>query len=419
MAWRVLAALTLFCRGAIADSAPNLSGEWYFDVASPNGPGRREVLFKQEGSRIIGFVESDSASGRLVGSFDGVNLDFTAVLEFGGEPMAAVYKAKVDGDRMSGSIDFGLYGKATFLGYRGRRPLATQPGKPLELVGSAKESGVEARSVEDFFGVSHNGLLIPEMRDVPAGHFEMGNNGPAVNPDFSDDYDYVHRVEVSDFRLSRFLVTNAQYMAFCKATGRQPPLPPRGWEDYLQRYPNHPVANVSWDDADAYVKWLSELTGETFRLPTEAQWEYAARAGVEGEDYVFGNTWKVAGANTSTFHMGREVDRESWKTWWDAEGETMARSKPMTTRVGTFPPNRWGFYDMVGNVWEWMSDWHQADYYRESPAKDPAGPAMGKEKVLRGCSWYNKPDVCFIATRDRYAPDRRLYYNGFRVAAGR
>ena len=98
---------------------------------------------------------------------------------------------------------------------------------------------------------------------------------------FSDDYDFVHRVEISEFRLGRFLVTNAQYLAFCKATGRQPPLPPKGWEDYLQRYPNHPVVNVSWDDADAYVKWLSTLTGQTFRLPTEAEWEYAARAGVE------------------------------------------------------------------------------------------------------------------------------------------
>jgi formylglycine-generating enzyme required for sulfatase activity len=89
----------------------------------------------------------------------------------------------------------------------------------------------------------------------------------------------------------------------------------------------------------------------------------------------------------------------------------------MTTRVGSFPPNDWGFYDMTGNVWEWVHDWYQADYYAVSPDKDPMGPPSGTEKVLRGCSWYNKPDVCFHATRDRYNPELRLYYNGFRVVA--
>ena len=89
----------------------------------------------------------------------------------------------------------------------------------------------------------------------------------------------------------------------------------------------------------------------------------------------------------------------------------------MTTRVGSFKPNAWGFYDMAGNVWEWMNDWYESGFYARSPAKDPSGPASGHEKVLRGCSWYNKPEVCFIATRDRYGPDLRLYYNGFRVVA--
>ncbi len=95
----------------------------------------------------------------------------------------------------------------------------------------------------------------------------------------------------------------------------------------------------------------------------------------------------------------------------------MSKSQPMTTRVGSFPPNGWGFYDMTGNVWEWMHDWYQADYYTVSPEKDPMGPPSGDEKALRGCSWYNKPDVCFIATRDRYGPNSQLYYNGFRVVA--
>ena len=134
-------------------------------------------------------------------------------------------------------------------------------------------------------------------------------------------------------------------------------------------------------------------------------------------NFVSGETWDIDAANISVWRIGRIPDRDGWKAWWDSEGDRMSKSRPMTTRVGSFPPNAWGFYDMAGNVWEWMHDWYQADYYAVSPAKNPLGPPAGDEKALRGCSWYNKPDVCFIATRDRYAPDVRLYYNGFRVVA--
>jgi formylglycine-generating enzyme required for sulfatase activity len=217
--------------------------------------------------------------------------------------------------------------------------------------------------------------------------------------------------------MSRFLVTNAQYLAFSTATKRDVPLPPKGWNDYGTRYPNHPVVNVNYDDAVAYTTWLTTVTGLPVRLPTEAEWEYAARSGTEGQNFVFGNEWQARAANTATWHIGKLVDRDDWKAWWDSEGDRLAKSQPMTTRVGSFKPTAWGLYDMAGNVWQWTGDWYQADYYTVSPAGNPAGPATGDEKVLRGCSWYNQPDVCFIATRDRYAPDRRLYYNGFRIVA--
>jgi formylglycine-generating enzyme required for sulfatase activity len=414
---RPFLALALFCGSVTAAEEYSLSGEWYFDVlTSPNGPGQREVLFLHEESRVIGFIDSNSASGRFVGSFDGENLEFTAVLEFGGQPMAAVYEAKVDGDTMSGVIEYGLYGQATFVGFRGRRPLDPLP-PGAELIGSASAANLDVDSVGEFFGVSQNRVLLPEMIAVKGGRFRMGNNGPAVNPDYGKDFAHVHSVEISDFQMSRFLVTNAQYLAFCAATERKPPVPPKGWGDYLHLYPNHPVTNVNSPDAEAYAKWLSTISGETYRLPTEAQWEYAARAGMDGKNYVFGDEWDVDGANISIWRIGHIPDRDGWKAWWDNEGNTMSKSQPMTTRVGSFAPNGWGFYDMTGNVWEWMHDWHQADYYEVSPEKDPMGPPSGEEKVLRGCSWYNKPDVCFNATRDRYAPELRLYYNGFRVVA--
>jgi formylglycine-generating enzyme required for sulfatase activity len=410
----VLLGLPVLATGA---AQPDLSGEWYFDVQSQNGPGHRDVLFRQEGERIIGFIESDSASGRFVGSVRGEDVEFTAVLEFGGQPMAAVYKARLAGDSMSGSIDFGDYGRATFTGRRGRRPGAEQRTGQIRIEGSARNAGIVAASTGDFFGVTQEGALLPELLKIPAGRFRMGNDGPAVKREYGEDFARVHAVEISAFRISRFLITNAQYQVFCAATKRETPLPPKGWGDYARLYPNHPVVNVSYADAAAYATWLSTQTGDTYRLPTEAEWEYAARGGVEGRNFVFGDTWKIDGANTSIWRIGKLVTRDGWKSWWDREGERMSGAQPMTTRVGSFPPNAWGLYDMVGNVWEWTQDWYQKDYYAVSTAKDPTGPAGGNEKVLRGCSWYNQPDVCFVATRDRYAPDRRLYYNGFRVVA--
>ena len=402
----------------VALAAPvDLSGDWYFDVKSQNGPGRRDVVFRQEGTRVIGFIESDSASGRFVGSVVGRNLEFTAVLEFGGQPMAAVYRATVDGDDITGTIDFADYGHATFSGKRGRRPPPIQPGIHLSIEGSARGADLDVATSGEHFGVVRGELLLPEMIAIPAGSFRMGNAGPAVKPEFGADFIHVHPVRISALRISRFLITNAQYGAFVAATRREPLLPPRGWDGYLTRYPNHPVVNVNYTDAAAYAEWLAAETGEAYRLPTEAEWEYAARGGVEGRNFVFGDDWQVGAANTAVWRIGRLVDRNGWKAWWDSEGERLSRSQPMTTRVGSFAPNAFGLYDMAGNVWQWTQDWYRADYYRVSPLKDPTGPEAGDEKVLRGCSWYNQPDVCFVATRDRYAPDRRLHYNGLRVVA--
>ena len=256
------------------------------------------------------------------------------------------------------------------------------------------------------------------MLVLTGGRFRMGARKDGKPLKYGDDFAHLHDVEISDFEMSRFLVTNAQYLAFCEATGREPPQSPRGWGDYMRRMPNHPVVNINFYDAHDYASWLAQLTGRDVRLPTEAEWEFAARAGsADGRLFVWGDDWDIEAANTSIWYIGALVDRDEWKAWWDREGQAMARSRPMTTRVGNFEPNAWGLYDMTGNVWEWMHDWYAEDYYARSPSTDPLGPQSGEEKVLRGCSWYNQPDVCYIATRDRYGPDLRLYYNGFRVVA--
>lgn len=393
---------------------PDLSGPWAFQVlTSPNGPGSREVLFAQDrdGTRVFGFVDSNSASGRFVGTFDGSHLEFTAVLEFGGQPLAADYFATVTGNTMEGRIEYGLYGVATFVG---QRVVAETTAGNDEIVGSATDATIEAARTGDHFGLLHDGHLAPEMLPVTGGAFQMGS----AKDDADKDYNMPHEVTVSNFSMSRFQVTNAQYAAFIEATGYETPWEPKGWTGYMANYPNHPVVNVSWHDAEAYTNWLSELTGTSYRLPTEAEWEYAARAGKQGLRYVWGDEWDNKAANISTWRMGFVPTRNEWKEWWDGEGEQMSKSQPMTTRVGSFPANDWGFYDLTGNVWEWMYDWYQQDYYKVSPALDPMGPDMADEKVLRGGSWYNKPDVSTVATRDRYATTVRLNYNGFRVVEG-
>ena len=392
----------------------DLSGTWDFDVlTSPNGPGQREALFRQEGQRVIGFIESNSARGGFVGTFDGKNLAFTSVLDFGGLPVAGDYTATVEGDTMEGQIDYGEYGVATFIGRRRLAETAAmiEEAPVDEIFGSALDADIDAARIGPYFGVTVKDTLIPELVSIEGGAFNMGRND-----EFAWESErFVHEVEVSDYAIGRFPVTNEQFLVFARATGHPMPMEPKGWTGYFSKYPNHPVVNVSWNDAEAYVQWLSALTGDSYRLPTEAEWEYAALAGHDGRIYVWGDDWRNDASNTSSWRAKKTLDRESWKVWWDAEGERLSTSEVMTTRVGSFPPNDWGLYDMSGNVWEWMHDWFDKDYYRTSPKKDPMGPPDGAEKVLRGASWYNKPDVSAIAVRDRYEPTLQLNYNGFRV----
>ena len=390
---------------------PDLSGEWVFDIlTSPNGPGTRDVLIRQEGERVIGFAESEMASGGFVGTFDGTNLKFTVVLKFGNLPVAGDYVAVVEGDTMAGTIDYGDYGTATFEGRRGRREEIDTSGDIVGLV-EGTEIGTH---VDGRFGVELAGVLTPELVDMSDGTFLMGSQAEGS----WDDTQVLHQVALSAFRIGRFPVTNAQYAAFCEATNCEPPLDPRGWVGYFKRYPNHPVINVNWEDANAYTRWLSDIADQEFRLPTEAEWEYAALGGDEGRLYSWGDDWQTESGNTLSWHAG-EMLGEDWRVWWQAGGEKKSESQVMTTRVGSFPPNDWDLFDITGNVWEWTNDWYGKDYYEVSPTQDPTGPETGNERVLRGGSWYNKPLTSRIAVRDRYAPDLRLSYNGFRVVAER
>jgi formylglycine-generating enzyme required for sulfatase activity len=167
-----------------------------------------------------------------------------------------------------------------------------------------------------------------------------------------------------------------------------PEEPSWGWQD------SDPIVNVNWNDASFYCEWLTEKTGTTYKLPTEAQWEFAARGGNSSKGY------KYSGGNSILF--------VGWFTG-SSGGKTHA--------VASKKANELGLYDMSGNIWEWCLDWYDAGYYANSPSKNPKNTARGEYKVLRGGSWYVSASGCRVAYRSYYEPDNRSYFSGFRVVS--
>ncbi len=226
----------------------------------------------------------------------------------------------------------------------------------------------------------------PEMVAIPRGSFRMG----CVSGISCQDHELpVHDVNVASFELARYEVTFEEYDRFIAATGRRTPSD-SGWGRG-----SRPVIGVSWEDAVAYTKWLSDQTGESFRLPTEAEWEYAARAGSE-TTYSWGN--EIGSNRANCNGCGSQ---------WDDEN---------IAPVGSFSPNALGLQDMHGNVWEWAQDcWNNS--FQGAPADGSAWTSGDCEKrVLRGGSWLSVPAVLRAANRYGEAADARDRDNGFRVA---
>ena len=217
-----------------------------------------------------------------------------------------------------------------------------------------------------------DGSLAVEMVRLPGGTF--------IRVD--DAREFVGEVEVSEFTMGRYAVTFEQYDRFAKATDRKLP-GACGWGRGRR-----PVIKVSWFDATAYAQWLSDMVGENFRLPTEAEWEYACRAGTK-TDYSFGKN-----ISKDQMNFNRII------------GKTMP--------VGSYQPNPFGLYDMHGNVWEWCSDWYGK--YPTGKVKDPKGPDNGKYRVLRGGSWFVNARFTQSASRACDEPGERDHSRGFRLA---
>jgi formylglycine-generating enzyme len=228
----------------------------------------------------------------------------------------------------------------------------------------------------------------------------------------------VHRVYVSEFLIGRFPVVHDDYARFIRQTGYRAPairelplIAGGGREDvFTERAApyvwngtdppagcgTHPVVLVGYDDALAYCAWMSETLGRPVRLPTEAEWEKAARGGAEGQRYPW----------------GQDIDASRCNFLADSALKHQRGTRP----TGTYPPNAYGLYDMAGNVWEWVSDWYAADSYGGGDMRDPRGPESGNLRIVRGGSWVND-DVAMLRCgyRHRVPPDTYAYSIGFRI----
>jgi len=225
----------------------------------------------------------------------------------------------------------------------------------------------------------------PVMRRIPEGWFTMGCDAGR------DDERPARRVWVDAFDLAAFQTTNAEYARFLEDARHPPPL---HWDDPNFRNPHQPVVAVSWFEAIAYCGWLSRTIGKQYRLPTEAEWERAARGGVEGETFPWGNC--------------APEELPDYASRWKSGPEP----------VGMYAKNPYGLYNLGDNVHEWCDDWYDAAYYSVSPERNPQGPPSSNRRASRGGSWRHHIKVTRTAARSSIPPEFRYADYGFRVASG-
>ena len=300
--------------------------------------------------------------------------------------------------------------------------------------------------------VVENSLGMKFVR-IPASEFTMGSNATPEDlakrfPDYDlprlrkiDDEAPAHRVRITrDFYLGQHEVTVGQFRHFVEQSGHVPESiadhtggygynpdydpdktvrgdafegrdPKYSWTNPgFKQADDEPVVNVSWHDAVAMARWLSAKEGRVYRLPSEAEWEYTCRA---GSDTTFPNGDDVHGlpAIANTFDADAAVNWPRWQKWALKEHDGYAFTSP----VGRFEPNAFGVYDMLGNVWEWVSDWYGADTYAHSPLADPQGAASGTRYVRRGGAWHSWSLYARCGFRNWNPPESRYTLLGIRL----
>jgi formylglycine-generating enzyme required for sulfatase activity len=305
------------------------------------------------------------------------------------------------------------------------------PGRPDDEVGPVPRSAEQSGAVPG---------PTPDLAAIPAGRFLMGTDDPRGYA--ADGEGPVHAVELGAYRIGTRTVTNDEFTAFVDATGHRttaeefgssfvfagllpgdfPPTRavaaapwwrevhgadwarPEGPQSSVAERGHHPVVHVSWYDAMAFCAWSGT------RLPTEAEWERAARAGTDGHHYPWGDDLEPGGQHRMNVFQGSFPQHDTGADGWIG-----------TCPVDSFPANAFWLHEMTGNVWEWCADWFSPDHYRASPASDPTGPATGASRVVRGGSYLCHDSYCWryrVDSRSGNTPDSSTGNTGFRVAAG-
>jgi len=262
----------------------------------------------------------------------------------------------------------------------------------------------------------------PKMVNIPAGHFEMGS--PDAEEGRGEDEGPVREVKVAKFALGKYEVTRGEFAAFIKATkysaGESCATLEEGTVDerkgdwrilHYDQGTRYPIGCINWNDAQAYTKWLSRKTGKKYRLPTEAEWEYAARANTTTSRF-WGNDADMACGFANAADKTAQKLIEGASSWGIHECED---GFDFTSPVGSFKVNAFGLHDMLGNAWEWTEDSYH-DGYAEAPVDSKAWKGNGEKRVLRGGSWNNGPRNVRSAVRNGAEPVKRFSFFGFRVA---
>ena len=339
----------------------------------------------------------------------------------------------------------------------------TQNGEPNYNpkcdISDPNDGVIDNKDLAAFAGFWLNNCL-SDMVLVPAGTFQMGDSKNEGNPDELP----VHTVTVDSFYMGKFEITNSEYCTFLNSaypaylkvvsgivytsidSGNSYPYCDTSTSSSYSQIAysggvfsvktkdgrdmsNDPMVMVSWYGAVAYCNWRShqeekevrydlndpnwscDFSKHGYRLPTEAEWEYAARGGLSGKRFPWGDTITHSQANyySNSFYSYDISPTRCWHPTWND------RIYPYTSPVGSFPANGYGLYDMAGNVWEWCNDWYSSDYYSFSPYNNPTGPTSGSSHVPRGGSWDDYGSYCRAAIRVSGIPGSRYNYGGCRV----
>ena len=247
-------------------------------------------------------------------------------------------------------------------------------------------------------------LQMNRMVRVEGGTYKMGSKDSDKTAD--NDEQREHEVTIKTFEISKFEITVWEWKQYTKTNKlNMPAKPDWGWQD------NYPINGITWEEAIAYCNWLSKkeklqpvyskqgpnyvcnFKANGYRLPTEAEWEFAAKGGVKSKGYKFSG--------------GNDANEVAWH-------KAISKNSPHT--VGTKLPNELGLYDMSGNVWEWCWDWYNKDYYKIEKGDNPKGPEMGERKCVRGGSWDSQVNYLRPANRISTPPNKTHEFYGFRVA---